>query len=118
MKKVLARSRGLFHGTDVNNERAFQHWWLALRAPFADQEAFARAAWQAAVEHERAACELVCTQIATSHRARHQGCGEMEDRQAIYSPHTEGLSDGASDCADAIRARSALSPCLRTRVEK
>ena len=94
------------------NERAFQRWWLALREPFADQEESARSAWQAAIEHEREACELVCKEIASTHRARYQGCADMVDRDAMYNPHTEGLSDGASDCADAIRARSALSPRL------
>jgi hypothetical protein len=104
----LARLGGLFHVT-VINERAFQRWWLALREPFADQKEAARSAWQAAIEHERTACELVCEEIASTHRARYQGCADMVDRYAMYNPHAQGLSDGASDCADAIRARNVSS---------
>jgi len=92
----------------VINERAFQRWWLARREPFADQEEAARSAWQAAIEHEREACELACKEIATTHRARYQGCADMLDREAVCNPYTDGLSDGASDCADALRARKGV----------
>jgi hypothetical protein len=110
-KKVLPALAGFFHDA-VINERDFQRWWVALPEPFADQEALARSVWQAAIEHERQACEWVCKEIAMMHRARYQGCTNIVDRHAMYDPYTEGLSDGASDCADAIRARSAPSPRL------
>ena len=67
---------------------------------------YARQLWDAAIKHERAECAKVCEKLEDEYRAAYKGRTEPIDRAALYNPHTDGESDGAGECAAAIRARS------------
>jgi len=51
------------------------------------------------------ACAKVCDEIATKEWDAYKGRTEPIDRDKLYNPHIEGISDGADECAAAIRAR-------------
>ena len=61
---------------------------------------------EAVVLAEREACAKVCDEIAISNWDAYKGRIEPVDRDKLYNPHIEGMSDGADECAAAIRARS------------
>lgn len=50
------------------------------------------------------AAAKVCEKISVDHRDAYKGRIEPIDRDKLYNPHTDGCSDGAFDCAEAIRA--------------
>lgn len=68
---------------------------------------YARQLWQAAIKAEREACALACDKLAAEYRAVYKGRAAIPIAQLglRYNPHTDGLSDGAGECAAAIRAR-------------
>ena len=55
--------------------------------------------------HEREACAKVCDEIAVKEWDAYKGRTEPLDKDKLYNPHIEGISDGADECAAAIRAR-------------
>jgi len=64
------------------------------------------AAIRAAVRDEREACVLACDAISTDKHDQFKGRGQHAlDNDHRADPHTEGESDGAGLCADAIRSR-------------
>lgn len=62
-----------------------------------------REAIKAATERERERAAAVCDKLSEDYRDAYKGRTEPIDRGALYNPHTDGLSDGAGECADAIR---------------
>jgi hypothetical protein len=65
-----------------------------------------RAYAEQAVKQEREACAKLCEEIENKYWAAFKGKTQPIDRGAVYSPHVEGMSDGAGECGSAIRARS------------
>lgn len=61
---------------------------------------YARAVERAAYAKAEAECE----QIAARHWAAYKGRDGIRNPATHYNPHEEGISDGAGECADAIRA--------------
>jgi hypothetical protein len=62
--------------------------------------------WQEAARQEREACAKVCDDMSEQYRDAYKGRTEPIDRAALYNPHTDGMSDGACECAHEIRERS------------
>ena len=65
---------------------------------------FAWKVWQAATEAEREWCAKVCDAIAEDKLALYKGRAPYTGKEpGRASDHTQGQSDGADQCADAIR---------------
>lgn len=67
---------------------------------------YMRESWGEAVKQEREQCAKLCYEIENKYWAAFKGKTQPIDREAVYSPHVEGMSDGAGECGSAIRARS------------
>ena len=61
--------------------------------------------WEAATLAERQRCAKVCDDYATDRYALYRGRPPYTGKEAErYTPHVEGMSDGADVCASMIRA--------------
>lgn len=62
--------------------------------------------WEAGQSAEREACVMVCDEIAEDKWALYKGRPPYKGNEAGRAdPHYQGMSDGASECGAAIRAR-------------
>lgn len=72
-----------------------------------EAKAYGRAYGLACYQAGRAAgleeAAKTCASIAAEHRNIYKGRVEPIDRDRMYNPHTDGVSDGAAQCEDAIR---------------
>jgi hypothetical protein len=61
--------------------------------------------------HEREACAKICDNYSFDRRDFYKGRGLYANRTVrdCYNPHTDGESDGAGYCADAIRSQEGAS---------
>ena len=48
--------------------------------------------------------EKVCERLSVQYRDEYKGRTTPINRDRLYNPHTDGLSDGCGQCEDAIRA--------------
>ena len=62
--------------------------------------AIQREAYIAALEE----AEKVCERLSVQYRDEYKGRTTPINRDRLYNPHTDGLSDGCGQCEDAIRA--------------
>ena len=59
-----------------------------------------------AVLSEREACAVLCDEQQQKYLQAWRGVGDFQKSAMKNAPWTEGLADGASECAEMIRARS------------
>jgi len=92
-----AREAGFKQRLNSQNE-----WWMLTP----DIANFAAIVADHAAKQEREACALVCDEISDDRWAAYKNRPPYEGNETTrYSQHTEGESDGAENCAAAIRAR-------------
>lgn len=85
-------------GTEPNESR-YAGWRREIYTA-AQMLEIAQAADKAATERERERFSKICDEIASKHW---QAYKRGSDPATRANPHTEGQSDGAGECADAIR---------------
>ena len=87
----------------MTNREAFESWFQARWPEFAHPTTSAFEIWQAATAAERERCAALCDAICDEHWSRYKGTPPNAGHPARGNAYTEGVSDGADLCADAIR---------------
>ena len=60
-------------------------------------------AWDAAIQHARDVAVKACEKIENEEWDAYKGRSDTIDKDKLYNPHVQGVSDGAGACADAIK---------------
>jgi hypothetical protein len=95
-------------GVTAPDREAFEEWFNAFNIKempeYQTIRDFSFAAWQAATAAERERCAKVCDAIAEDKWALYKGRAPYTGKEpGRASDHTQGQSDGADQCAGAIR---------------
>ena len=85
----------------MTESEAFKAWAKDYFA--GPQRDIACLAWQAATAAERERYAKVCDAICAEHWSLYKGMPPNEQHPARGNQYTEGVSDGAALCAEAIR---------------
>ncbi len=85
----------------MSSREEFEKWFLGEQGkPYDGMYSFAKAAWQAATERSAKVCDDYASSRWDLYKGRPPFNGSEEGRA---SPHVQGESCGAEDCADLIR---------------
>lgn len=87
----------------MTDREAFEEWFYARWPEFAHPTTSAFEIWQAATAAERERCAKMCDAICDDQWSKYKGMPPNEKHPARGNVYTEGVSDGADLCADAIR---------------
>ena len=89
----------------------FEAWAATVPLGLAGEKRIAWLTWQAAVAWEREEVAKECDAISEDQYALYKGRTPYTGSEpGRANPHTDGMSDGAAKCANAIRARRVRWP--------